>query len=671
MNINSYYINDRSYNICLNRNVHTYTGEDNSSGIYYKNHVESVDDLQIGKTKIVLTTNEFDVGKNAILEEDFLSNANNTIVRANGTMHVKNGADAVGGEASFISKKDMHFDGKASQEKSIFIASLEGKTLIDKSAALKADKGGLIEIHGKTTVQKENGSTVDGANITYYGKEHIIVDGKTVASGDVLVLSDGNVTEKSTSSIKAEGAVNINAQKHLITEAGALAQGENVRRHGESNDAFGKSEARGCASTTSGTGSLNVGSQLDNTALSHIMGSGYDKDGNKFPLEQAGRVNIEPGAKVNGEDLALFGKGIENLADLHTQTGKFSNFKITNSVEVTTDQTVLFPQSAKSAAASFALRTDQIKTNPDVHLTADKMMVLKSESKQLPMDLGAGTVIESGVYTEITSNNDIKCGFEKIIIRDKYGRSVDVSYKTVRLEGGTGIEYEFTDPETGKNSIRKMGLVVDAKNKLDSTGLVLAAGSDIYARGEKFTNMADSQVCVSQKPIKKDKVKEDKKDKKNKESKKDKKDKKDKENKNSKNNYQLEATKETKVEKKWYGTKTTEYYHTEYLVPIVDTPGKFFLNVGKSGLDWQAGIFNLGEGGIIWGGPINFWTLKGKEGRITYADSPIPGLSNKNKKIDELSTTTEVINQGTSTVSILAVDEDGNRYPIYAPGLRL
>jgi hypothetical protein len=669
MNINSYYLNDRSYNVCLNRSVHTYTGADNSSGMFYKNHVASVDDLAIGKQKDVLSTNKFDVGKNAILEEDFLSNASNTSVKAGGTMHVKDGANALGGEASFTSKGEMDFKGQASQEKSIFIASLEGKTFIDKSAALKTDKNGKVEVYGQTTVQKENGSTVDSGDVTYYGQEHTIVDGKTAAGGNVFVISDGNVTEKSTSSINAEGIVNIKAKGHLSTETGARADGKNVRRHGESNDAFGISNATENASTTSKTGTLNIGSHLDQNAPNHVIGSGYDQNGNKIPLEQSGLVNIEPGASVKGENLALNGKGIEDIANLHTQTGKFSNFKITNSVEVTTDQSVLFPQSAKSAAASFALRTDQIKTNPDVHLSADKMMVLNSESKLLPMELGVGTVIKSGVYTEVTSNNDIKCGFEKIITRDKYGRPIDVDYKTVMLEGGTGIEYEFTDPETGEKSIRNIGLVVDAKNKLDSTGLVLAAGSDIYARGEKFTNMADGQVCVSQKPIKKDKVKEDKKDKKGKKNKENKKDKKNKESKKSKNNNQQEEAKETKIENKWYGTKTTEYYHTEYLVPIVDTPGKFFLNVGKSGLDWQAGILNLGEGGIIWGGPIRFWTLEGKEGRITYTDSPIPGLSNKNKKIDELSTTTEVINQGTSMVSILAVDEEGNRYPIYAPGL--
>jgi len=570
---------DYSRSAALVKNVSAYSAIDRSIEMSYRNTTTVEGDLIVGSTKYVVDSYTAKSGGNVVVEANFSSNAANNSVSANGAMAVKEGAEASGGTVSFTSKSDMDYAGKAHATSDVLIYSA-GKQIVRESA------------HNT------------GHDVLVLSKGDQAYAGKADATGIALVKSEGVLT---------------------VTNSAANT-GKKVVYHGESNDFGGKGTASELVSTTSGTGSYTLRSTAEVDAPCQIVGSGYSEkaENGLLPIEEAGPVTIEPGAKIKGNGLDFRGQNVPDLIDLAQQTGRYSDFKISDYVKVETDQEVVFKESMNPASKGFELHTNKISVDPGVSLKALTLLILDSTKED--MTLGHGVTFGAGVYLEVLSDKDIIGDFEKILIRDKKGRIIGAKFEGVNFVGGSGIEYEYEDPETGEKSIRKIGLNIDAKGQVKGTGMKFTAGSDTRVFGSKgVINKGVSQIYLHHK----------------------------------------------EKERNFWRKKSKKYYETEYFMPAVSTPGKIIIASDEGGLEWHAGGFDAGDGAdILMSKDVEFKPIKGKTGHITKRKSKIKILDSYDDSLKDLETTTICINQGTSKVRIWAVDKDGNRQNIIAPGFK-
>jgi hypothetical protein len=485
----------------------------------------------------------------------------------------------------------------------------DGSLLLREDLKVKADG----DVYGTATeyLTKEKGSDIAGRNIHYNSDKGTRVNGVSTATVNFSAASNGSVVEESGSRTTVGEEVSFNAGKDMITQQGAEASGKRVFREGETNDFAGVTRATELSSVKARSGSLHIHACADNQAPHH-------------QLHTEGQFFLDPGANIKGNSCSMKGLAIADLPDLMTQTNRYRNFGITDYMFVETNQHVHFNTSQTSASKGFELHTDQITVGPNVNLMAASQLGLYSMKENFTV--GAGSTLGAGVFTDIYSGKEVIWQHEKNLTygTNRYNRGMvtDVAFKGVNFIGGTGVEYEYTDPSTGEKSMRKMGLRIRSEGQAHGVGGNFGAGSDIVIdAGLGFINEGDSQLYVSRQ----------------------------------------------KVNKNKWRTKVKTHFDTEFFTGAISTPGKIVASSENGGFMQRAGIFVAGQGAdIITSGSVSLLDMKGKSGHTTVrANKWNPVFDTYDKKTKGLNNTTTFVNQGDSTVRIWSTNGDVN-----APGLR-
>lgn len=538
-------------------------------------------------------------------------------------------------------------------------------------------KGKLIAINEGIVVQEENAQS-QAEDIIFHGDAGTYVNGINRAKKNFSATSKGDVVEGAPADTEAGEKIEFIAGCRVFKEEGSKTNAPTIIWFGEKGgELAGVFTAGQFAMFTHNTGELKIFGSTKGKAEEFIIGSfpkaddktrqeqtdeplevaplapnndnksiknkdkkdkkaAAEPSGTKTAVEESptktdkflddaplppieGSLNIEEGASFDGKVMILRDNGVNNLNDLFTQTGHYKNFNISDYLSVHTDKSVEFSKDGKSASRSFVLHTNEIKVTNKAKLKADEILILHSINHDLW--LGHGVSIAAGVYLEVKSDHDIVGDFKKKIITHRDYRQT-VKYKGVILAGGSGLEYEYTDPKTGEVSIRRIGLNVDAKGRIKATGLKILTppGVDARVRGKKeINNKAASQVYV----------------------------------------------KEIKKKSNKWRDKTKTYYDTEFLMPSAAIGGKLILESEEGGLNWQAGEFIAGEGAdLLLHGDVNLLPVEGKKGKITEWYTLIPVFDSEQESVHGLKPAVVFINQSDTPVRIWTT----KKHEINAPG---
>jgi hypothetical protein len=551
---NCYSFEDTSFNICNHKEINAYSGKDKSSGIFKSLKTHTIEDLL------------FSGDKYSLYEIDTKSK--------NAQVTVDNAVHAASLCGDFIARGNK--------------------------------------------VDKHEGSFVKARNIILDSKEQTISNGKSRADKVFSATSDKETIEGQSSEVKAGVSVNFDGRERFEKQEGSLAAAPVVRRHGDSSTLAGSVDgASQMLITTSGQGKLDAAqvSGEINTPI-YIMGSGFvPTDEKPLPIAKSGQVIAPTNAKLNGDALDLRGKGISNLDELCEQKGAYESWNIKDYVKVETDQDLRLTNSLNSASQSFELITNHLSFAKGVTWDAPKFLLLKSISDRKVIFEG-GNRLQGGVYVEFKANGDIDGLVDKRITRDKHGNVIDVEFKPCIFCGGEGIEYEYTDPETGEKSIRKLAVVVESEKQYNQTGVQYVALADIFINGKEGLNeFIDTQECVHKKSKKK-----------------------------------IEIV-------------------TKSCLPYYSTPGKLLREYGGAGLKLSAAVYNLGEGGDTIGtGPVI--RSPGAARHVIKVKKKKYGIFKTKKKEEyEIDLPIIVNNLGDQKVRFWAIDENGNRYNLDFAGL--
>ena len=124
-------------------------------------------------------------------------------------------------------------------------------------------------------------------------------------------------------------------------------------------------------------------------------------------------IAIEDGATVTGKVLGLSGEGVQSVPDLFTQTVKYHNFNISDTVRVLTNGHAVFNENLTSASTNFFLDLDNVTVQPGVELTIPGICGFTSDGN---MDFGAGSKVAAGVLLDLYSSNFICCSFFRCML---------------------------------------------------------------------------------------------------------------------------------------------------------------------------------------------------------------------------------------------------------------
>jgi len=551
---------DTSFNICNHKEINAYSGEDRSSGIFKSLKTHTVEDL-------LFTGDKYSLGE---------------------------------------------IDAKSDN----------GKVTVDNTACAASLFGDFTAKGIK--VDKQEGSDIRARNIILDSNEQTISNGISHADKVFSATSDGETVEGQSSDVKAGEFANFDGNVHFEKQDESKAAAPVVRRHGNSSTLAGSLDgASEKLITTSGRGLFDAaqvtGDEINTPT--QIWGSGFTKDDKPLPIEESGEVILPTNAKINAQVLDLRGQGIKNLDELCEQKGVYSSWHVTDYVKVETDQDFKLTESLKSASESFELITNDLAFANGATWDAPKFLILKSTSDN-KVTFEGGNRLQGGVYLELKANGDIEGLLGKKLVKDKHGNIIEVEFKPCIFCGGTGIEYEYTDPETAEKSTRRIAVVVESEKQFTGTGVQYVALADIYSGGkEGLHEFAGSQECKVTK----------------------------KENKNAKK-------------------KKTTIIDTKLALPLYSTPGKLIRNSGGN-LTIPPAIYNLGEGSdTIAKGPIEKSSIVGRHNK-KVKKTKYWIFKSKKEEQDEVAPPIAIKNLGDQKIRFWAIDENGNRYDVDLTGL--
>jgi len=207
-----------------------------------------------------------------------------------------------------------------------------------------------------------------------------------------------------------------------------------------------------------------------------------------------------PSMQIKGRELLLDAPGISHIPSLYTQSGIYNRLNISDTVQVKTTGHVGFNQSLTSASTNFFLDTDSITVNHMVHLKSPGINHMYANKGDFI--LGYGSIFEGGTFADIYASGDYHGSYYHHNYNwtckhnTQYVQNID--FRTSKALGGAGIAYTYTDPETGIEETRSMGLRVRAGNQITGTAMNFEAGGDVVLTPQNgYSNKGVSQFYMT------------------------------------------------------------------------------------------------------------------------------------------------------------------------------
>ncbi len=288
----------------------------------------------------------------------------------------------------------------------------------------------------------------------------------------------------------APGSVTDNALWAYHSKRTLNATGHLTRRNLRNYD--GSHTLAASKTTTTGTG-YETGYDLTGRSVSSASGDyhvGGKKITDSYRVEAGGDLDVEDGMGLTAKTSYLKGKNIQDVQDLHGQRGRYRNFSISDSNTVHTTGLVQYTADTASPADHFHLYTDEIAVGPGIKVTAPG--VLTHNAQKGDYTVGAGSVVGSGLFTDIYAAKDViglhQLDYQMHDSKDQmhdegsYARKVDP--KVASFFGGSGVEYTYIDP-TGEQSTRKIGLRIQADGQVRGHAMQFNSGSDLQITGKE------------------------------------------------------------------------------------------------------------------------------------------------------------------------------------------
>lgn len=432
-------------------------------------------------------------------ENSKVSSKNNTILAGGdakvlgetaGKTHIQSGENFllgnkahVHGDLTVLSKGNADVNGRVDGFTKAIISSEKNLTLGKNSTISGEDtflQGLNVTALGdiQQTPRSAEGTTklhIQTNNDLATGKESHINCGELVmlSNGDAQIKGDINSTDIIL--VKSEGFLRVNEKSSMTGKAVIL-----------------------CGKGTAIEGTING---LDIISISSPKEWIYIESTAKINSPQitieACSVMLDPGYSISGKELEITsdtfglsnGNETRSIDNLITQTGIFEGFHITDTLVFNTDGLLRFTRSCASASENFGLNTSSgsIVVEPNVTLSAPGILKLYATGTGGKIRFDAGSSAKAGIFLDINAQDEFYCDYSTQSIPRK-GKARNGSeghtFNGVSLNGGSGLNYIYTDPDTGDTSERMMGLRVQA-GKVVGTAVSMTAEGDMHIKGTK------------------------------------------------------------------------------------------------------------------------------------------------------------------------------------------
>lgn len=471
-----------------------------------------------------------------------------------------------------------------------------GKLAISPDANSQAK---MTSLSSSGSMSMDKGAQLSGEKVSLKSTGDLKLAGGINAKEEIVLQStQGNMGIEETAKIDGGGSAKVFLKTHqdLVTAANSEISGDKIYTESK-NDTIKAGIIVGNTVTSKTENDLEL-APTSQTCADTIM----DEVNNKFIYQE--------GAKVSGKNYFLKANEVPqlNISNFMEQTGSFAGLAITDGIQLHLNESITFDKSTTSKSTNFQLFAPSIDIREDYTVQAPGQLGLYATKDDLHMY--PGVEVKAGVFLDLYAAQNIVADFKtqehpRKKNEGKYGVGA-VTGKGVTLTGGSGIPYEYKDPETNEVSTRTMGLRLTADNQIQGKAMTLKSPGDIVAIGRHGIMLPG----VSQKFA----------------------------------GYHYRGKGDNKYI--WADTKTAFFSTT------VQTPGKYIVRTDHNGFSQDAGQFTVGQGAdILANGTVEF--------------NPLTGRKSRKKESNEVEDVSKILNLGDTAVRIWSANGD-----LHMKGLR-
>ncbi len=399
-------------------------------------------------------------------------------------------------QAALLGTEYAHNEGSVRSTGDHSSATVQGKTVDHAGTVRSIGDESQADVIGEESVRTQIGSTVSAEG----NKSSAAVEGNTVNHS-------GKITNSG-----AEGAAIIMAQSHAENSGSVEATGTQGHAgvHGKSVD------QKGGVCSEQGTAVVSTRSQVEKKEDSKIQGdvrtfAGSEVSGQQTLIEGNNvdhqgtvkaaqgtvqlsaeqRLSVRADSQTQGKNVILEGQLIGDVEDALQQIGRYQGVKAESYLGVKTDEAIDIRRQI-CTPYSLSVEGSRVDVHHNASLGSNVDLIVKAHSGDIA---NHAAIIKGGRYTELEASGDVVNNHRKEthVRKIKHGHKVESPPTFVQgyIGGGTGVDYEYTDPETGAQSTRKIGLVIKAGGRVDNHASAIDSFADVSIVAEKgFSNTA-------------------------------------------------------------------------------------------------------------------------------------------------------------------------------------
>ncbi len=328
------------------------------------------------------------------------------------------------------------------------------------------------------------------------------MEGKAVITGQVEAFGEKGDAGVSGESIDHQGTVKSSQGTAVLSTRVQSTNPEEAKIRGNIKTAAG-SEVSGQVAHIEGRDVHHEGelSSIKETLISAEQdltqkGSALSQ-GNTF-LKAGGSLDIDESSHTKGKGVVLEGKYLGDIEDALQKKGRYKGVEADTSLSVKTDEAINIKRHINTPYSLF-VEGSSVDVHGNGALVSSTYLVVGAHNGNIE---NHGGMIKGGIYTELDASGNVINDHKKITKLKKFrdGNIVEETpiFCQGYIGGGTGVEYEYTDPETGVKSIRKVGLFINSGGEVLNSASAIDSFADISIQAEKgFRNLAATHQYLS------------------------------------------------------------------------------------------------------------------------------------------------------------------------------
>ena len=313
------------------------------------------------------------------------------------------------------------------------------------------------------------------------------INQKALLFGDYTASAGSNMKVGENNHVAVLGDATVSAGKNLETHKKSFVGGVKSTTLMAGVDLTHNGVARSGIEGREGSVTLIAGNGLR-------LGKNSVSKADNVTMKYGKAFAKEDGAIANGKNFSIDGDDLPHLTDLLKQNGKWQGFSFTDGMWIKTNGSHHISQSVAAPVKNLYLVTDDLVIGNMVQITAGEILSLKAAKGNVKV--GYGSIVNGSVFTQVHAAGDI--------LGDSYLHTTnwdtkhtkqytkDIDHREAHFRGGSGIAYLYTDPETGEEQVRLMGLDIKAGGDIKGKGMQFSAGGDVLIKATNFENKGEA-----------------------------------------------------------------------------------------------------------------------------------------------------------------------------------